>query len=347
MIETTWFILLSGMLATFVALAGADLGVGIVHFLVGRTQAERWQVIRTIRPVWKPNEVWLVASGGTLFLAFPTALATAFSGFYLPLMLVLWLLVFRGLGVELRYQIPDPMWAQAWDFALSAASLLLTVCLGAALGNVVRGVPLNAEGTFFEPLWTDFRVGENTGVLDWYTVLVGIAAVLALAHHGSLWLSAYTDGEVQQRAQRLAGRLWGAVLLALIVVTACSFAVQPAVSESLRARPWGIIFPLTGLSGLVGARLFRQRGNQRASYLASCLALYGMCATVAVSIFPNILPARDPAHALTVFAAAAPANSLKIGLIWWIPGILLVIGYFIYIHSMMPRTFSIHQDIDD
>ena len=242
--ETTWFCLLVWMLATYVVLGGCDLGVGIVHLLVAKNDAERSQVIHTIRPVWKPNEVWLVAAGGTLFMAFPAAFANSFSGFYLALMIVLWLLVFRGLGVELRYQLTDQMWTQSWDVVLSVASLLLALCLGAALGNVVRGVPLNAEGVFFEPLWTDFRVGEQTGILDWYTVLVGITAVVALGHHGALWLSSYTDGEVERRARRLAARLLIPLLALLVILDSASFAVRSDFDDHLQTRPWGVVFPL-------------------------------------------------------------------------------------------------------
>src|SRR5215469_10388294 len=177
---TLWFCLLVFMLAGYVVLGGTDLGVGMLYLLVTRNEGERAEVIRSIRPLWKPNEVWLVAAGGTMFLAFPTALAASFSGFYLALTIVVWLLAFRGLGLELRYHVSDVLWGQFWDAALAFSSLLLALFLGTALGNVVRGVPLNAKGVFFEPLWTDFRVGQETGIIDWYTILAGITAVVAL-----------------------------------------------------------------------------------------------------------------------------------------------------------------------
>src|SRR6516164_5624165 len=166
---TLWFCSLVFMLGGYVVLGGTDLGVGILHLFVARNEQERTQLIHSIRPIWKPNEVWLVAAGGTMFLAFPTALATSFSGFYLALTIVVWLLAFRGLGLELRYHISDGLWQQFWDVALSLSSLLLALFLGTALGNVVRGVPLTEHGVFFEPLWTDFRVGQRTGIIDWYT----------------------------------------------------------------------------------------------------------------------------------------------------------------------------------
>src|SRR5215831_21126117 len=153
-----WFCLLVFVLGGYVVLGGTDLGVGMLYLFVTRNEEERADVIRSIRPLWKPNEVWLVVAGGTMFLAFPTALAASFSGFYLALTIVVWLLAFRGLGLELRYHISESLWRQFWDVALSISSLLLALFLGTALGNVVRGVPLDSKGAFFEPLWTNFRV---------------------------------------------------------------------------------------------------------------------------------------------------------------------------------------------
>jgi hypothetical protein len=231
--ETTWFCILMFMLGTYVVLGGTDLGVGMMLLLAGRDESERWQIIRSIRPVWKPNEVWLVAAGGTMFLAFPTALAVSFSGFYLALTVVVWLLAFRGLGLELRYQLPDVLWRQFWDAAVSVSSLLLALFLGTALGNVVRGVPLDANHVFFEPLWTDLRVGEKTGILDWYTVTAGITAVLALAYQGALWLNARADGDVRDRAHKLARLLGPGVLLFFALLDLCSVGAAVGIGFSV------------------------------------------------------------------------------------------------------------------
>ena len=192
--ETLWFCLVAVMVAMYVLLDGFDLGAGAIHFLVARTNEERRQVIATIGPVWDGNEVWLLAVGGTLYFAFPLLYASGFSGFYLPLMIVLWLLILRGTSVEFRNHIQSPIWIPFWDFLFSASSFLLAVFFGAALGNVVRGVPLDDSGYFFEPLWTNFRLGDHTGILDWYTILVGVTALLALVMHGALWVQFKTHG---------------------------------------------------------------------------------------------------------------------------------------------------------
>ena len=145
---TTWFLLVAGMIAAYVVLDGFDLGVGALYLFITSTDRERKLLLRTIGPVWDGNEVWLLAAGGTLYFAFPLLYASAFSGFYLPLMIVLWLLIFRGIGVELRAHVDSAVWRGFFDGCFAFSSLLLTIFYGAALGNVVRGVPLNADGYF-------------------------------------------------------------------------------------------------------------------------------------------------------------------------------------------------------
>src|SRR5213593_1856816 len=191
------------MIAVYVVLDGFDLGAGIVHLLVARTDGERRLVLRSIGPFWDGNEVWLLAAGGTLYFAFPALYASAFSGFYLPLMIVLWLLILRGASIEFRNHIQSAVWDPLWDFLFCTSSLLLAVFFGAALGNVIRGVPLDASGYFFEPLWTDFRLGKETGILDWYTVSVGTATCFTLMVHGALWLVLKTEGQVRERSRQL------------------------------------------------------------------------------------------------------------------------------------------------
>ena len=154
---TIWFSLVALMLAGYVVLDGFDLGAGALHLIAARTDAERRAVLESIGPVWDGNEVWLLAAGGTLFYAFPLLYASSFSGFYLALNIVLWLLVFRALGIEFRMHLAHPLWCAFFDAAFSAASILLIVFFGAALGNVLRGVPLGGDHYFFAPLWTDFR----------------------------------------------------------------------------------------------------------------------------------------------------------------------------------------------
>jgi len=341
-VETLWFWLFWGTLATFVALGGTDIGVGILHFFVGRDDKQRRQIIESIHQVWKPNETWLVVIGGTMFVAFPALLAESLSGFYLAIMLVLWLLIGRGLGIDLRDRIIDPMWSRFWDSAFWICSGLLALCLGVALGNFVRGVPLDDTGSvFFEAFWTNFRVGSDTGILDWFTVLIGITAVVALAHHGALWLNHFTDGLVQQRAARVSQRLWLTLVVLLSVCFLLSAILQPQVRINLATHPWGIIFLLALGAAMAWCRSLRQRARNLEAYITSGLSLYMILACTAFGLYPYVLPARNPQHGLTVLKAAAPHESLKVALCWWIPGALLTACYFAYVYSKMPSKFSL------
>jgi cytochrome bd ubiquinol oxidase subunit II len=324
------------MIAVYVLLDGFDLGAGAIHFLVARTNDERRQVIATIGPVWDGNEVWLLAAGGTLYFAFPLLYASGFSGFYLPLMMVLWLLILRGTSVEFRNHINSPVWIPFWDFLFSASSLLLAIFFGAALGNVVRGVPLDESGYFFEPLWTNFQIGDHTGILDWYTILVGVTALLALVMHGALWVQFKTHGPVQQRSARTAALTWWGVLILTGILTMLTFSIQPQVIANFKTWPAGFILPAIAVAGLAGVQFELRRGNERNAFLASCTYLLGMLTSVVFGVYPLVLPARNPAYALTVTNAKAGEYGLKIGLIWWIVGMILATIYFVYVY----RTFA-------
>jgi cytochrome d ubiquinol oxidase subunit II len=201
--ETLWFALVAAMLAMYVLLDGFDLGAGAIHPFVAGTETERRLIYQAIGPVWDGNEVWLIAAGGTLFFTFPRLYAAGFSGFYLPLMIVLWLLMLRGLSLELRSHIQNPVWSRFWDGLFFIGSTLLAVFYGAALGNVVRGVPLDADGYFFEPLWTDFNPASATpAVLDWYTI-PGALALVALVLHGANYVAYRTEGPLNTRCRAL------------------------------------------------------------------------------------------------------------------------------------------------
>src|SRR5205814_114152 len=177
------------MLTAYVVLDGFDIGAGIIYLVAAKKDQERRAVLKAIGPVWDGNEVWLLAAGGTLYFAFPPLYASSFSGFYLPLMMVLWLLIGRGLALELRSHVQAGLWKSFWDVAFFLASALLAVFFGAALGNVIRGVPLDDSGFFFLPLWTNFQPGRNAGILDWFTVTIALAATATLTMHGALWIA--------------------------------------------------------------------------------------------------------------------------------------------------------------
>jgi len=329
--ETLWFCLVAATFAMYVVLDGFDLGAGMIHLWVARTEEERRVVLRSIGPVWDGNEVWLIAGAGTLYFAFPAVYASAFSGFYLPLMIVLWLLILRGIAIEFRNHLASPIWNPLWDVVFSFSSLLLALFFAAALGNVVRGVSLTAEGTFFSPLWTNFQPGPETGILDWFTIPVGLAGVVALMLHGALWVATKTEGAVQERSRRLARcAVWLTALLAA-VATVLSFSVQERILVNLSEYPWGYLFPAISLSGLSGAWWFLARSKDAKAFIGSSVFLAGMLASAAFGIYPYLLPSvSDPTLGLGAPNAAAAPYGLRVGLVWWTIGMTLVVGYFAF-----------------
>jgi cytochrome bd ubiquinol oxidase subunit II len=327
---TVWFILVAFMLSMYVLLDGFDLGAGIIHLSAARTNEERRLILRAIGPVWDGNEVWLIAAAGTLFFAFPVLYATSFSGFYLPLMIVLWLLVIRAVAIEMRSHFPSPLWASFWDVAFFIGSALLAIFFGAALGNVIRGVALDASGNFFAPLWTDFSpFGNHTGILDWYTVLIGLMALATLMLHGANYICAKTRGPLYERTRRLATLAWWATLVLTLLSTLATYIVQPRIHAGFMARPWGVIFPVLALGGLVGTRYWNSQRRDLLAFGASGAFILGLLASTAFGLYPTVLPAVNPAHSLTITNAAASSYSLGVGLIWWMIGILLAALYFV------------------
>ncbi len=253
--DAVWFAIVSGMLATYVVLDGFDFGAGVMHRFVARTDQERRIVLATIGPVFDGNEVWLIAAGGVLFMAFPRVYSTAFAGFYLALMIVLWLLILRGVAIEFRSHQDNPLWREFWDTVFSVASILLAVVFGTALGNLVRGVPLEKDGLSGLPLFTDFLPGKQPGIFDWYTTFVGVFTLLALAVHGATYLAWRTTGPVHARSVTYAGIGWWIMLPLWIAVTLATASIRSEVFTNLIARPWSLVFVAVALQASARSRI--------------------------------------------------------------------------------------------
>ena len=343
---TLWFFLIALMLTMYVILDGFDLGAGVAHLYVARTDTERRSVLQSIGPFWDGNEVWLIASGAVMLLAFPLLYASSLSGFYLPLIILLWLLILRAVSIEFRSHLTDAVWRPFWDAVFAGASVLLSVFFGAALGNVVRGVPLDSDGYFFSPLWTTFGIkGPETGILDWYTVVVAVTALLAMTVHGAMWLVLKNEGNVRERALRLGRATWLPLLIMIIVLTVITFRVQPHIPERFVSTPIGWLFPLMALGALAGIWIASGKGRERGAFLFSCAFLAGMMLSVAFGLYPNLLPAlNDPAFSLTVHNAAAPSYGLRVALIWWVPGVALVAGYTIFVYRKFAGKVRVEEN---
>ena len=332
--QTLWFILVAFMLTMYVVLDGFDLGAGVIHLFAARNNTERRTILQSIGPVWDGNEVWLIAAGGTLFFAFPLLYASSFSGFYLPLIVVLWLLMLRGVAIELRSRIQSTLWRDFWDVTFFFGSALLVIFFGAAAGNVVRGVPLTKQGFFFEAFWTDpFNPRSlSPGILDWYTVLIGLLALAALTAHGANWVAVKTEEDLNLRARRIAFWAWIATIVLTAAGTIATFWLQPLMGRSFGARPWGYIFPLIAIAGLAGMGYFNRRKQDLRAFLSSSAYIVGMLASSAFGLYPVVLPATVPANSLTIFNASAGQYGLVVGLIWWSIGIVLAIVYFVIVY---------------
>ena len=333
--ETIWFICVAFMITMYVLLDGFDLGAGAIHLSAAKNDRERRMILRAIGPIWDGNEVWLIAAGGTLFFAFPVLYASSFSGFYLPLIMVLWLLMIRGLSIELRAHIRDPIWASFWDAMFFIGSSLLAIFFGAALGNVVRGVPLDEDGNFFQPLWTNFSPFSQTpGILDWYTILIGLLALATLVVHGSNFIALKTENEVNARSRRISRVATLATIVLTALATLATFWVSPWMLQSFNERPYGYVLPLVAIAGLIGMVFFNFRGRDRAAFLSSSAYIIGMLTSSVFAVYPRVLPAVDPANSLTIQNASASTYGLTVGLIWWSIGMVLAAIYFIFIYRL-------------
>lgn len=331
----TWFWLVAVMIVAYVVLDGFDLGVGILHPFLGRSEQDKQVMIRAIGPVWDGNEVWLLAGGGTLYFAFPLLYASAFSGFYLALMIVLWLLIMRGLGVELRMHMQAGVWRSFFDGLFFISSLLLAVFFGAALANVIRGVPLKADGFFFLPLWTNWTLGPEPGILDWYTVIGGLVALVALTLHGALYLAIKTEGDLQTRARAAVNKLWAALVALTLVSLIASLFARPDALVNYKAHPFLFLVPVIVALALAGMVYFVRKGDDKKSFLCSCAYLAFMLVGTAVALYPTLLPSSgDRALDITIDKAISGPHTLAVGLAWWAIGMCLAVVYFAVVYRM-------------
>jgi cytochrome d ubiquinol oxidase subunit II len=328
--ETVWFAVVSAMLATYVVLDGFDFGARIVHRFVARTEQERRTVLAAIGPVWDGNEVWLIAAGGVLFMSFPRTYSTAFSGFYLALMIVLWLLILRGVAIGFRSHQENPLWHEFWDTVFSLASALLAVVFGTSLGNIVRGVPLNRQGLSGIPLFTSLLPGKEPGLFDWYTALVGLFTLALLAGHGALFLVWRTTGQVHERSRLVARQVWRGVVPLWVLVTLATAWIQPEIFSKPLARPWSIVLVLIMLAGIWGVFRFPDTGQELAAFLSSSAFLLGLMSATMAGNYPFWLRSTlDPSYSLTAANSASASYGLQVALLWFAVGITLATGYFV------------------
>jgi cytochrome bd ubiquinol oxidase subunit II len=332
-----WYGIVAVMLTAYVVLDGFDLGAGALHLLVARNDGERRTVLAAIGPFWDANEVWLLAAGGVLFVAFPRALAAGLSGFYLAIFLVLWSLILRGVAIEFRSHVGDRLWRGFWDVIFSLASALLPVLFGAALGNLIRGVPLTNDGWFQLTLFTTFQPHDPVGTLDWYTVLAGVFALVTLTGHGAMYLSWRASGPVGERARAIGARLYIVLALLWPLTTLGTVVVNRDLLAALPHRPLALAGLALALAGVVGVFVFGARRRALAAFVASSAFITGMLVATAGCLFPVMLRSTsDPALSITAQNAGSSPAGLHTALGWWVVGFPIVVGYFVLL-------FRIHR----
>lgn len=353
--EIFWFIIIAIVLSVFFVLDGYDFGTGIIHLFFAKSDEDKEVIAKSAGLFWDSNEVWLVAGGGMLFMAFPTFYASVFSGFYLPLILVLWLIIFRAIGLELRNQFPYQMWKDIWDKSFGVSSLLLALFFGMALGNVVRGVNLGGveNGTslyeahyFFLPLWNGSfsPLGTHPGVIDWFTVIIGVIAVVVLSMHGANWVILKTNSSINEKLKSTILKL-NVVLLALTIISLVVWhLINPHPFQNFGDYPFLIFFPVLYLTGLGGLFFVKRQKRDIVNFWFSSMIIVGGIASSLASMFPVVLPSTNTINeSLTIYNTAAGEYGLSVAMTWGIAGFILLFVYMIIQKRLMGGKID-HMD---
>ncbi len=306
-----WFVLIAVLWIGYFVLEGFDFGVGMLIRVLGRNEAEHRVVLNTVGPVWDGNEVWLLVAGGATFAAFPDWYATLFSGFYLPLLLILLALIIRGVAFEYRGKRDDVRWRRNWDIALFIGSVVPALLWGVAFANIVRGVPIDAAKNY---------TGGFFNLLNPYALLGGVTTLSVFLLHGALFISLKTRGEVRARAHRLATRLFPAV-----VVVAAGFLLWTVLQHG---TTWGAVAAALAAGTLLAAWLLNARLRDGWAFGLSAAAITGTVASLFLVLYPAVMPsATSPAFDLTVQNASSSPYTLEV--MSWVAlfGTPLVIAY--------------------
>jgi cytochrome d ubiquinol oxidase subunit II len=343
--EVFWFTALCLMMTAYAVLDGFDLGAGVVHLCVTKDPKERKLILKSIGPFWDGNEVILLSAGGLLFLCFPKVYASAFSGLYLPLMLVLWLLILRGVSIELRNHFNNILWHKLWDKSFQIGSILLSIVFGAAIGNLVRGVPLGNDGLFFEPLWTNFRTTGETGVLDWFTVLFGLVSCVTFTVHGANYLALKTENPLSEKCHNLSLKASYLLLPLTLLALLATMWVSPGILRNYQSYPLGVILPLGAGLSLLFMILMCQKRKETAAFASSSSFIIFLTLSMAFGLFPNLLQSTSDSNLnLTAYNSITGQVSLDAAIIWWPIGIVLTTGYFSYNFYSFRGKFRLEEE---
>lgn len=322
-LNTIWFLLLGVLFTGYALLDGFDLGVGILH-LFSRDDNERRLNLAAIGPIWDGNEVWLLTGGGAMFAAFPRVYATVFSSFYLAFMLLLLALIFRAVSFEFRAQVDSPGWRRSWDWAFGLGSLVPALLYGVAVGNILRGIPLNGEGVF---------TGSFLGLLNPYALLLGLLSLTMFTMHGAAYMTLKTDGELRERMGRWVTRSWIVFAALFILSTVATFLVSPYLIEGAPGNPLWWLSLMIFLAAVVYLPLAMRGAKYFHAFLASSASIIGLIGLAAVGLYPRLVPSfTDLAYSLTIYNAASTPRTQMAMLIIALIGMPVVIGYTSFVY---------------
>ena len=299
-LTTFWFVIIAVLWIGYFVLEGFDFGVGVILKTVAKTQAERRAVLTTLGPLWDGNEVWLLVAGGATFAAFPEWYATLFSGFYLPLFLILMALIVRGVAMEYRSKYGDEKWRGRWDNAIVISSFVPALLWGVAFANIVRGVPLEVQNNVIE------YTGGFFNLLNPYGLLGGLVTLSVFVTHGAIFLALKTDGTIRERARTIATKVG---LFAAVVTVAFLAITVTAYNDKLEVYGLAAIVAVAWLAAL-GANL---RGREGYAFLYSSIALAFAVITLFSALYPNVMPSSLLETAsLTINNASSTPYTLKV-----------------------------------
>ena len=325
---TFWFFVIAVLWTGFMVLEGFDFGVGALHGVVGKDDSGRRQVLNTIGPVWDGNEVWLIVAGASMFAAFPSWYATAFSGLYLALVLLLIALILRGVAIEYRQKRDSARWRRLWSITLIASSLLLPFLIGVALADFGYGLPIDANQEF---------VGNFWDLLPFYSVVTGIAFLAMTLLHGAVFLNTKTDGDPQMRAARLARVLAPVTAILVVVMVVWTHA---AVGSGFLLS----IVELATLVAVLAAVWLVMVRSWGWAFVATATTVAGMVLSIFTNLYPNVMVSSlDTANNLTISNASSAPYSLKIMTVVLVVIFPVVLIYQAWAYRVFRRPMSTSQ----
>lgn len=335
-LNTLWFVLIGVLYTGYFLLEGFDMGVGILLPFLGKNDLQRRMIINTIGLHWDGNEVWLLTAGGATFAAFPQWYATLFSGFYLPLLLILLALIVRGVAFEFRSRDENPRWRAMWDGALFIGSVVPALLWGVAFANIVRGVPINQAMQYTGGFWN---------LLNPYALLAGLLSLLGFTLHGAIFLSLKTTGELLDRVNRWVKGLWVAVAAISVIFIIASYTFGGIIQRfGLNA---GILL-LAAFVLIMLERLLLKNNRTGWMFLLSSLSIVFFTAAIFVQLFPNVMvSSTDIANNLTIYNASSSNYTLtvmsKVALIL-VPIVLLYQGwtYWVFRKRVTEKVEELH-----